>query len=246
MRQVMRKGLITAAAASGVLAVTSGGAYATDLHAHGGAENSGGVLSGNSVQAPVNVPVNVCGNTVDVVGAMNPVFGNKCANVSDGGHSDAKPGNPGGQGEHSESGNYGGGASAGAHTSDSPGIGSGNQVQVPVQVPVNVCGNSVTVGGLSNLAVGNECANASDDNWTPPEQEYEPEKPVKPGSEQPNEPGNPGAPEGPSTQTVIQPGATEALAQTGSAPLELLVPLGAGMLLAGTVMYRRARVRASA
>ena len=44
--------------------------------AHGGAVGSPGVVSGNLVQAPVHVPVNVCGNTVNVIGLLNPAFGN--------------------------------------------------------------------------------------------------------------------------------------------------------------------------
>ncbi len=46
----------------------------------GGAANSPGVVSGNLVQVPVHVPVNVCGNTVDVIGLLNPTFGNVCEN----------------------------------------------------------------------------------------------------------------------------------------------------------------------
>ena len=40
--------------------------------------DSPGLLSGNVVQAPVNVPVNVCGNSINVVGLANPVSGNGC------------------------------------------------------------------------------------------------------------------------------------------------------------------------
>nr|WP_157166714.1 chaplin [Streptomyces typhae] len=55
--------------------------------AHGGADaagvakNSPGVVSGNLVQAPVHVPVNACGNSVSVVGVLNPTFGNVCENL---------------------------------------------------------------------------------------------------------------------------------------------------------------------
>ena len=85
MRQVTRKGLMTVAAATGVLAAAGGAAHATGSGAHGSSSNSPGVLSGNTVQAPVHVPVNVCGNTVDVVGVLNPASGNSCANTG-GGH----------------------------------------------------------------------------------------------------------------------------------------------------------------
>lgn len=42
--------------------------------------NSPGVASGNTTQIPVHVPVNTCGNTVNVIGALNPAFGNACTN----------------------------------------------------------------------------------------------------------------------------------------------------------------------
>ena len=60
------------AAGSGVASATTGGG----AHAHGEAVKSPGVLSGNLIQAPVHVPVNVVGNTVNVVGLLNPAFGN--------------------------------------------------------------------------------------------------------------------------------------------------------------------------
>ncbi|MEV0111674.1 chaplin [Streptomyces sp. NPDC050844] len=58
----------------------SAGIAAADAGAQGAAINSRGVASGNAVQVPVHVPVNVCGNTVNVIGVMNPAFGNHCIN----------------------------------------------------------------------------------------------------------------------------------------------------------------------
>jgi hypothetical protein len=37
-------------------------------------------VSGNVVEVPVHIPVNVCGDTVDVIGLLNPAFGERCAN----------------------------------------------------------------------------------------------------------------------------------------------------------------------
>ncbi|MFE0425634.1 chaplin, partial [Streptomyces sp. NPDC058953] len=45
---------------------------------------------------------------------------------------------------------HAGGAHAGGHAVNSPGVGSGNLVQVPVHVPVNASGNSINVIGLLN------------------------------------------------------------------------------------------------
>jgi ChpA-C len=46
-----------------------------------------------------------------------------------------------------------------AAAADSPGVVSGNTVQVPIHVPVNACGNSVSVIGLLDQAPGNACVN---------------------------------------------------------------------------------------
>ncbi|MFJ1750781.1 chaplin [Streptomyces sp. NPDC088116] len=68
----------------GTGAVLAGGAgmAAADAGAGAAAIGSPGVLSGNVVQVPVHIPVNVCGNSINVVGLLNPSFGNTCANVS--------------------------------------------------------------------------------------------------------------------------------------------------------------------
>ncbi|MFM9367865.1 chaplin [Streptomyces sp. Da 82-17] len=242
MRQVTRKGLITVAAASGVLAVT-GYAHA-DSGANGSAQRSPGVASGNSVQAPIEVPVNVCGNTVNVVGLLNPAAGNDCSNTSDGGGSSSdKGGSGGGSQGGSEGGSQegsGGGATASGVTSDSPGILSGNNIQAPVEVPVNACGNGVTGVGALNPAMGNKCSNGE---VTPPDEETPPSKPTDPRDPVAEEPTKP--PNEPKTHLVTPVQETETLAQTGSdLPLGVTVPVAAGMLLAGTVLYRKARVRA--
>ncbi|MFD5270651.1 chaplin [Streptomyces sp. NPDC058335] len=253
MRQVTRKGLMTVAAATGVIAAAGGYAHA-DSGATGSASNSPGVLSGNNVQAPVNVPVNVCGNTVDVIGVLNPSVGNSCANHS-AGHSGGKSGggNHSGSGSHSGSGAHSGsgGAQAGGHTAGSPGVGSGNNVQAPVDVPVNVCGNTVDVVGILNPAMGNDCANDSGpgrEYGTPPGGEEE-----TPGSQGPGKPAGPGKSshsevEGmPAKPGHVTPAGASSvhspqLAQTGSGlPLGLALPAGAGALLAGAVLYRKAR-----
>ncbi|KIE28079.1 hypothetical protein LK08_05265 [Streptomyces sp. MUSC 125] len=80
MRQTLSKGMVVAAAATGVLSLYSASAALADSHAHGAAQGSPGVLSGNNIQAPVNIPVNICGNSVDAAAALNPAFGNSCAN----------------------------------------------------------------------------------------------------------------------------------------------------------------------
>ncbi len=76
--------MVAAAAATGILSLCGGAALA-DTSADGAATGSPGAVSGNNVQVPVEVPVNACGNTVDVAAALNPAFGNSCATEPDGG-----------------------------------------------------------------------------------------------------------------------------------------------------------------
>ncbi|MFI6092139.1 chaplin [Streptomyces sp. Je 1-332] len=73
------------AVGTGAVVLSGTGMAMADAGAEGAAVGSPGVLSGNLVQVPVHVPVNVCGNTVDVIGLLNPAFGNTCVNA-DGGH----------------------------------------------------------------------------------------------------------------------------------------------------------------
>ncbi|MBV9024068.1 MAG: chaplin [Streptomycetaceae bacterium] len=77
----MIKKVVAAAAATSGLLLAGAGVAAADAGAQGTATNSPGVLSGNVVQVPVHVPVNACGNTVNVIGLLNPAFGNTCTNV---------------------------------------------------------------------------------------------------------------------------------------------------------------------
>ncbi|MEU4043646.1 chaplin [Streptomyces antibioticus] len=285
MRHVTRKRLMTVAAATGVIAAAGGYAHA-DSGANGAATDSPGVLSGNSVQAPVNVPVNACGNTIDVVGILNPSFGNSCANKGGGGsggyggdqrshgghkgqgkgqgkghgqgqHSGSSSGNHGGQGGNGGRGGNGGhgghggsGAQAGGHTGGSPGVGSGNNVQVPIDVPVNVCGNSIDVVGILNPTFGNDCANGDVPRdrhpGKPPVRGHENPGHQAPGQSSPTVPeGVPAAPQQVTPAHTVSQNRTVAapqLAETGSElPLGLALPTGAGALLAGALLYRKAR-----
>ncbi|MGV9880297.1 chaplin [Streptomyces sp. NPDC003006] len=76
----MIKKVVAAAAATGGLLLAGAGIATADAGAQGAAVNSPGVASGNVVQVPVHVPVNACGNTISVVGLLNPTFGNYCVN----------------------------------------------------------------------------------------------------------------------------------------------------------------------
>jgi hypothetical protein len=71
----------SAAVVAGAILALGGALPAfADAGADGAAVKSPGVVSGNVVQVPVHIPVNVCGNTVNVIAALNPAFGNTCVN----------------------------------------------------------------------------------------------------------------------------------------------------------------------
>ncbi|MGW2343305.1 chaplin [Streptomyces sp. NPDC001661] len=68
------------AAAAGIAVLGTAGLAAADTDPFGVAQNSPGVVSGNNLQIPVHVPVNACGNSLNVVGLLNPAGGNLCVN----------------------------------------------------------------------------------------------------------------------------------------------------------------------
>ncbi|MEV3973200.1 chaplin [Streptomyces sp. NPDC050698] len=221
MRRVTRNGVIAVAAASGAMAVTVP-AYAGS-GADGAAAGSPGVVSGNTVQLPVHVPVNLCGNTVNVVGLLNPAAGNSCVNRDDG-----HVGRPGGPG----------GAVARGGGKDSPGVISGNGVRLPVDLPVNVTGNSVNVVGVGNPSTGNASSNTPGDRT--PERPQHPPKPVpRPAAAPPRSTPAP-APE-PAPRTV--PHARGALAHTGTDHTLQAVAASAALIAGGVVLRRRLRPR---
>ncbi|WP_244178815.1 chaplin [Streptomyces rubellomurinus] len=77
----VKKIAAVAAATGGLVLAAAGAASATGgAGAEGVAAGSPGVVSGNQIQVPVHVPLNLCGNTVSVIGVLNPAFGNHCAN----------------------------------------------------------------------------------------------------------------------------------------------------------------------
>ncbi|MDF3303227.1 chaplin ChpE [Streptomyces tropicalis] len=73
----LKKAAAVTMVAGGLVAAGAGMASAADgAWAGGKAAGSPGVVSGNVVQAPVHVPVNAVGNSVSVIGVLNPAFGN--------------------------------------------------------------------------------------------------------------------------------------------------------------------------
>ncbi|MBJ6641597.1 MULTISPECIES: chaplin [unclassified Streptomyces] len=71
----------TAAVLAGSLALAgTTAAHAADPDpTTGTASNSPGVLSGNVTQIPVDLGLNLCGDSIDVIGLLNPAGGSTCS-----------------------------------------------------------------------------------------------------------------------------------------------------------------------
>ncbi|KXN67274.1 DUF320-domain-containing protein [Conidiobolus coronatus NRRL 28638] len=120
-----------------------------------GASVSPGAVSGNVVQVPAHIPVNAVGNSVNVIGVLNPAFGNSASSIylfiilinmqliifaalaqlALGTPIDA------------------------TGASESAGTGTGNVIQLPLDIPVNAVGNSINVIGVGNPTFGNSGTN---------------------------------------------------------------------------------------
>lgn len=169
--------------------------------------------SGNTVQLPAHVPVNACGNTVNVVGLLNPAAGDTRVDED-----------TAGQAASTES---SAGATAGSGTHDSPGVVSGNGVRLPAHVPVNVSGNSANVAGAGNASVGDTSTNTSG------------ERPDRPAAPEPATPPR----TLPDPVPHAAPPHTAALADTGADRTLPALGAGAALFLGGVALYRRARLR---
>jgi hypothetical protein len=131
---------VSATAGAAMIAATlvlpaAGVAYASG---NGNVTGNGnvGLLSGNTVNAPISVPVNLCGVSLGIIGFANSgCEGGASSNVST-----------------QQSGNDGGGDNGNGNVTGigNVGLGSGNTVTAPVSAPVNVCAVSGSVGGYTN------------------------------------------------------------------------------------------------
>ena len=100
-----------------------------------------GLLSGNTINAPISVPVNLCGVSLGIIGFANSgCQGGASSNVS----TDPSGGGNGGGG------NGGGSGNGNVVGNGNVGLISGNTVTAPISAPVNVCGVSGAVGGYAN------------------------------------------------------------------------------------------------
>ncbi|MER7916151.1 MULTISPECIES: chaplin [Streptomyces] len=76
------RSIATTAVLAGVFALGgTASAFAADPDpTTGTAVGSPGLLSGDVIQVPIHIPVNVCGDSIDIIGLLNPAAGNTCVN----------------------------------------------------------------------------------------------------------------------------------------------------------------------
>jgi hypothetical protein len=145
---------VSATAGAAMIAATlvlpaAGVAYASG---NGNVTGNGnvGLLSGNTINAPISVPVNLCGISLGIIGFANSgCEGGASSNVS----TDPSGGGNGGGGNNGNGNVVGNG---------NVGIVSGNTVTAPVSAPVNVCAVSGSVGGYTN----SDCKGGAHSNVT--------------------------------------------------------------------------------
>jgi hypothetical protein len=145
MKTWVRKSLKVGVLSAGIL-LFAGSAAQADWNT----SDNDGVLTGNQLDLSVDAPINICGNAVGVLGDATA----SCT-INGGG---------------------GGAMEAGDWTSTgNDGVGTGNQIAVPVHTPINICGNAVGVlgdagasceiGGAGDAA-GSYAASQSTESWT--------------------------------------------------------------------------------
>lgn len=114
--------------------IESGQTGGGDVHQINGGNT--GILNGTQLYAPVNMPVNLSGNSIAALGTANSraVSGNKIESAQDGWGNQITQIN--------------------GHNT---GIANGSQIAAPINIPINVCGNSLGILGSANSAA--LCAN---------------------------------------------------------------------------------------
>ncbi len=146
---------VSATAGAAMIAATlvlpaAGVAYASG---NGNVTGNGnvGLLSGNTIDAPISVPVNLCGVSLGIIG-----FGNSgCQGGASSNVSTPSGGNGGG-------GNGGTNGNGNVVGNGNIGVGSGNTITAPISAPVNVCAVSGSVGGYTN----SDCQGGAHSNTT--------------------------------------------------------------------------------
>src|SRR5699024_10727977 len=104
-------------------------------------DGSGGVASGNQIVVPVDAAIDICGNSVAILGSSTA----KCTTVINIIHAAPE-------------------TEADAGTDGSGGVASGNQIVVPVDAAVDICGNAVSVLGMTEAGCMETISEGSEDD----------------------------------------------------------------------------------
>ncbi|MFK4071219.1 chaplin [Streptomyces sp. NPDC029674] len=73
------RSILTTAAFALVTVVGGAGAAVADPDpVNAEVSNNPGIISGNALQVPLDLGLNVCGDTINVLGALNPASNNEC------------------------------------------------------------------------------------------------------------------------------------------------------------------------
>jgi ChpA-C len=100
-------------------------------------EDNNGVLNGTQAYLPINIPVNVVGNAVAVLGEANAAGTGVNGKKTESARTEGK-----GVDQNSE---------------DNNGVLNGTQIYSPIDIPINVCGNSLALLGEANASAA--CVN---------------------------------------------------------------------------------------
>jgi hypothetical protein len=131
MKTWVRKTLSVGVLAAGALLLAPGAAHAGVSQ---DSSDNNGILNGTQAYLPVHIPVNVVGNAVAVLGE---------ANAAGTGVNGKK---------HTESARTESGRGVDQDTSDNNGVLNGTQIYSPIDIPINICGNSLALLGEANAA----------------------------------------------------------------------------------------------
>lgn len=239
MRQFIAKSLVGTVFAGGML-ISGAGVAAADSGSDAGSVNNGTVLSGNNVNVPINIPITACGNGLALLSVVNS------ACVTDG--------------KNGES------ADASAWSFNQGSVGSGNNINLPINAPITLCGNGVAALSVVNSAcvednhkpvlVPSGCVHDCLPVHEPCRDDCRPVAVVEPCRQdycgpisQSRPVSAPGKPHDNKPVPTVNVATTRSvkdgsgsIAHTGLTALAA-VPIGVAFLLAGAVFYRRSRVR---
>ena len=188
-------------------------------------DGSGGVASGNQINIPVDLAVNVCGNAISVLGISQA----ECTEVVT-------------ELEESEENEDSGGQSS----DGSGGVASGNQVSVPVDAAVEICGNAVSVLGIAEAECQSQISDEDDngkddededDNGKDDDDEYDNGKDDEDEDDE--------KPEADEATTPDHEDADDSLPVTGAALGGLVAAAVAALGLGGLIRYFMGKSRAS-